>query len=71
MLSTLASLIPAGLCNFSSRGVVHVEQAVYVVVRAEAIRQVTGREYAVREASQRLGVGTYNLAPRGVPLPGM
>jgi hypothetical protein len=46
------------------RGVFHVERAVYVVVRAKAIRQVTEREYPVREVAQRLGVSTYDLSSR-------
>ena len=53
--------------TFSSQGVAHVEQGVYVVVRAEATRQVTEREYTVREASQRLAVSTYNLPPALMP----
>jgi len=44
-------LFPPEWVTFSSRSIVHVEQAVYVVVRAEAIRQVTEREYPVPDPS--------------------
>jgi len=51
MLCSIASPVPAGVGHLSSRGIVYVEQAVYVVVRAEAIRQVTEREYPVPDPS--------------------
>jgi len=71
---SLHALHPLKSCSCRSgsghlllQGVDHVEQKVYVVVRAEATRQVTEREYTVREASQRLVVSTYNLPPAFMP----